>query len=297
MNWLSNVRIWYPILEITRILLNYYWLGCWSTICHTLQSFLLKHGIVHQKSCPYTPQQNGLAERKNRHIIEIALTLLHHSHLPPKFWYHACATAVFLINKMPCSTLSMSSPFELLHKKLPPLDSIRVVGCACFPLLLPIYYFMLMISFLLVIVQGIYILSKMSFKKSLTWRIWVCFTIFWDSISLIYQMDCLFLRVNMHRMSLIKLEWLIAILVLLLVPHTQNNLSLQVHRSQISKPTEVSLVVCNIWLSRDRILLIVLTLSVSLCNLQQNNTFLILNVSFGISKGLLTMASHSDQVQ
>lgn len=105
-------------------------------LSHSLQFFLLKHGILHQKSCPYTPQQNGIVERKNRHIVETTLTLLHQSHLPPKFWYCACATAVFLINRMPCTTLKMSCPFELLHKTIP-LEFLRVFGCACFPLLKP----------------------------------------------------------------------------------------------------------------------------------------------------------------
>jgi transposase InsO family protein len=45
------------------------------------QSFLTKHGILHWKSCPYKSQQNGLAERKLRHLLETGLTLLAHSHL------------------------------------------------------------------------------------------------------------------------------------------------------------------------------------------------------------------------
>ncbi|PRQ49208.1 putative RNA-directed DNA polymerase [Rosa chinensis] len=104
---------------------------------HIFKEFLAKNGISHQLSCPYTPQQNGLAERKNRHIVETALTLLNNASLPPRFWYHACAISVYLINRMPCTTLSMKSPFELLFKKLPPIDHIRVFGCTCYPLLKP----------------------------------------------------------------------------------------------------------------------------------------------------------------
>lgn len=106
-------------------------------ISHVLQSFLVKHGIIHLKSCPHTPQQNGLAKRKHRHIVETALTLLHQAHLPPKFWFYACAIVVYLINRMLCQTLSMSSPFELLYHKTLSLDSLRVFGCACYPLLKP----------------------------------------------------------------------------------------------------------------------------------------------------------------
>ena len=49
------------------------------------QTFLTKHGIVHRKTCPYTSQQNGLVERKLRHILETSLTLLAHSHLSNKY--------------------------------------------------------------------------------------------------------------------------------------------------------------------------------------------------------------------
>eukprot|EP00268_Persea_americana_P063208 TRINITY_DN8175_c0_g1_i7.p1 TRINITY_DN8175_c0_g1~~TRINITY_DN8175_c0_g1_i7.p1 ORF type:complete len:107 (-),score=6.52 TRINITY_DN8175_c0_g1_i7:1366-1686(-) len=48
-------------------------------------SFLSNKGIIHQKSCPHTPQQNGIAERKNRHILEIVRTLLVESLVPPHF--------------------------------------------------------------------------------------------------------------------------------------------------------------------------------------------------------------------
>lgn len=46
------------------------------------KSFCLEHGIQHQLSCPYSPQQNGVAERKQRQIVESGLSMLHHSNLP-----------------------------------------------------------------------------------------------------------------------------------------------------------------------------------------------------------------------
>jgi len=79
------------------------------------QSFLTINGIVHQKSCPYTPKQNGLAEKKHRHIVETAITLLQNAKLPNLFWFHACATATYLINRMPCVTLQMHFPYQLLY--------------------------------------------------------------------------------------------------------------------------------------------------------------------------------------
>ena len=48
-------------------------------------SYMSQHGILHQSSCAHTPQQNGVAERKNRHLVEIARTLLFHSNVPFHF--------------------------------------------------------------------------------------------------------------------------------------------------------------------------------------------------------------------
>ena len=54
-------------------------------ISTSLKNYLFTKGIVHQLSCPYTPEQNGLGERKHRHIVETAITLLQTAHLPNKF--------------------------------------------------------------------------------------------------------------------------------------------------------------------------------------------------------------------
>ena len=49
-------------------------------------SFMSQYGILHQSSCAHTPQQNGVVERKNRHLVETARTLLLHSNVPFRFW-------------------------------------------------------------------------------------------------------------------------------------------------------------------------------------------------------------------
>ncbi|KAM0958955.1 hypothetical protein ACFX2C_024187 [Malus domestica] len=120
--------------ECTRILQSD---GGGEYIGINFQNFLKDKGILHHKSCPYTPQQNGLVERKNRHITETAITLLQQACLPPQFWYHVCATAVYLINRMPTLVLSMKSPFEMLYHSSPKLDHLKIFGCACYPSLKP----------------------------------------------------------------------------------------------------------------------------------------------------------------
>ena len=56
-------------------------------------SFMSSHGILHQSSCAYTPQQNGVAERKNRHLVETARTLPHYHKVPQRFWGDAILAA------------------------------------------------------------------------------------------------------------------------------------------------------------------------------------------------------------
>jgi hypothetical protein len=101
------------------------------------QVFLSQNGITHRKSCPHTSQQNGLAERKLRHILETGLTLLAHSGLSNKYWVDAFLTFVYIINCLPTRTLNHISPYAKLYGKDPNYSILRVFGCKCFPLLRP----------------------------------------------------------------------------------------------------------------------------------------------------------------
>ena len=96
-------------------------------------SFMSHHGILHQSSCAHTPQQNGVVERKNRHLVETARTLLLHCNVPFRFWGDAVLTTCYLINHMPSSVLHDQIPYSLLFPDqplyfLPP----RVFCCTCF---------------------------------------------------------------------------------------------------------------------------------------------------------------------
>ena len=63
-----------------------------------LKIFLLTHGIAHYTTAPHTPQQNGVVERRHRHLVETGLTLLHDAKLDFSFWPFAFQTASYLIN-------------------------------------------------------------------------------------------------------------------------------------------------------------------------------------------------------
>ena len=97
------------------------------------QTFMSSNGILHQTSCPHTPQQNGVAERKNRHLVETTRTLLLHGNVSLRFWGDAMLTACYLINRMSSSVLnnkilhSIFFPHSPLHSISP-----RVFGSTCF---------------------------------------------------------------------------------------------------------------------------------------------------------------------
>ncbi|CAG4960563.1 unnamed protein product [Colias eurytheme] len=96
--------------------------------CSTeFESFLDKEGIVHQKTNPHTPEQNGLCERLNRTVVERARCLLFDAKMEKKFWAEAVNTAVYLRNRTLASGLQ-KTPYELWCGRKPNLDHIRVFG-------------------------------------------------------------------------------------------------------------------------------------------------------------------------
>ncbi|KAG7588726.1 Integrase catalytic core [Arabidopsis suecica] len=97
-----------------------------------LKTHLEKCGILHQTSCPYNPQQNGVAERKNRHLMEVARAMLFEKHMPKRFWGDAVLTSCYLINRLPTRILNDQSPFQVLNNQSPNIDHLKVFGSVCF---------------------------------------------------------------------------------------------------------------------------------------------------------------------
>ncbi|KAJ4793674.1 hypothetical protein LUZ62_044920 [Rhynchospora pubera] len=86
--------------------------------------------IIHQITCPYTPQQNGVSERKHRHIIELGLSILSHASMPTTFWDEIFSSVVYLINRLP--TFNKTIPYTSLFHKKPDYSLLRILGCTCF---------------------------------------------------------------------------------------------------------------------------------------------------------------------
>ena len=97
----------------------------------SLTSFLSSRGIIHDTSAPYSPEQNGLAERYNRSIISMVRPMLFSGGGPLKLWDEAVKTAVYLKNRMPSRGRS-ATPYELFYGEVPDLRHLRAFMCTCY---------------------------------------------------------------------------------------------------------------------------------------------------------------------
>ncbi|KAH0748613.1 hypothetical protein KY290_027845 [Solanum tuberosum] len=84
-----------------------------------LSVFFQKEGIIHESSCVNTPQQNGIAERRNGLLLDITRSLLFHKKVPKQYWGEAVLTAAHLSNKMPSRILNFQSPLDTLRNFFP----------------------------------------------------------------------------------------------------------------------------------------------------------------------------------
>jgi len=81
--------------------------------------FCEKHGIIHEFSSPRTPQQNGVVERKNRSLQEMARTMLHENNLAKHFWAEAVNTACYVQNRIYIRPLLNKTAYELFKGRKP----------------------------------------------------------------------------------------------------------------------------------------------------------------------------------
>lgn len=93
-----------------------------------LKDILIKCGIKHQTTAPYTSEQNGVAERYNRSIVEKARCMLFDANLGKGFWAEAASTAAYIINRLPCNNNARVTPEEAWSGKKPDVSAFRVFG-------------------------------------------------------------------------------------------------------------------------------------------------------------------------
>ena len=90
--------------------------------------FLERHGICAQYTMPGTPQQNGVAERRNRTLMDMVRSMISNSSLPKSLWTYALKTAVYLLNRIPSKAVP-KTPFELWTGRKPSLRHLHVWSC------------------------------------------------------------------------------------------------------------------------------------------------------------------------
>ena len=91
-------------------------------------NFCKQHGIIQQFTVPHTPPQNGVAERKNRTLVECRRSMLQGKGLSNGLWAEAINTAVYLKNRSPTKCLGFKTPFEALFGLKPTVSYLRIFG-------------------------------------------------------------------------------------------------------------------------------------------------------------------------
>lgn len=94
------------------------------------QQFCEQEGVLQQLTTPYTPEQNGVAERKNRTVVELARSMMKSKGLPN--WAEAVATAVYLLNLSPTKAVMNRTPFEAWFERKPGVGHSQVFGCIAY---------------------------------------------------------------------------------------------------------------------------------------------------------------------
>ena len=101
-----------------------------------VQKNFRENDIIHETTCVGTPQQNGIAERKNRHLLEMTRSLLLENKVPPMFWDNALSFAVYLSNSTPTSANDYKTPIQVLssHVTIPYVLNLppKIFGCVAY---------------------------------------------------------------------------------------------------------------------------------------------------------------------
>lgn len=96
------------------------------------QNFCENSGVKRHLTAPYSPQQNGVVERRNRTLLEMTRSILKHMSLPDYLWGEAVRHSTYLINRVASRALANLTPYEAFKKKRPNVEHLRIFGCIGF---------------------------------------------------------------------------------------------------------------------------------------------------------------------
>ena len=94
--------------------------------------YLRIEGIRHELTVPKTPEQNGVAERFNRTLVECVRAVLSDAHLPHSFWAEALSTVVYVRNRSYSSAASTTTPYQAWSGNKPSVGNLRIFGCTAY---------------------------------------------------------------------------------------------------------------------------------------------------------------------
>lgn len=102
---------------------------------HQMEAEFKRLGIIHETTAPYTPEQDGVAERMNETLVTRATTILIDSRLPRKFWNFALSAAAYTINRTPTSSQNFRIPHKKLFDRPVNVHHMHQFGCRAYPLI------------------------------------------------------------------------------------------------------------------------------------------------------------------
>nr|GFB49575.1 zinc finger, CCHC-type [Tanacetum cinerariifolium] len=91
-----------------------------------------ENGIAQQLTTPYSPQQNGVVERKNRTVLSTTRSMMKAMKLPLTFWAEAVRHAIYILNRVPTRALEDKTPYKALYNRKPNLENLRIFGCTAY---------------------------------------------------------------------------------------------------------------------------------------------------------------------
>ncbi|GJX08294.1 zinc finger, CCHC-type containing protein [Tanacetum coccineum] len=91
-----------------------------------------ENGIARQLTAPYSPQQNGVVERRNRTIMSTTRCMMKATSMPQNFWAEAVRHAIYILNNVPTKALEDITPYEAIKQRKPNLGNLRIFGCIAY---------------------------------------------------------------------------------------------------------------------------------------------------------------------
>ena len=106
--------------------------GC-EYLSGEFKTYMKSKGIHNELTVPHSPEQNGVAERMNRTLMESAQSMIAHAGLPNGYWAETVATAAYVRNRTPATTIKEdTTPYEWWYERKPNINHLKVFGCMAY---------------------------------------------------------------------------------------------------------------------------------------------------------------------